>query len=343
MILRRQSTDRVLRGATGFTLVELLVVIAIIGILVALLLPAIQAAREAARRTQCINNVKQLCLAALNYETQQKRFPPSKLAQLVPNPKGGRPIENRQSTMAYLLSYVEESSLADQWNLNLPWDYSDPSLPIDNAELSQTPVQAFLCPSAPNDRSTSDSSNPAAFDYRIGERMVQSGDMNRVALPNFIQEGVVKDRPNSKGRYDGLLYAHIERQSDGSIAISFPRIKQVTDGLSQTIMWTEVAGSPVFYRDGASVTSGRPNSTQTGETQGGDTWANYDNFYWVGHDRCGGFFSCHNNEEIYSFHPGGAIFGFGDGSARYIAESINPDVFVSLFTRDSNDIVTDNQ
>ena len=75
------------RRSTGFTLVELLVVIAIIGILVALLLPAIQAAREAARRSSCINNLRQMGLAMLNYESSYKVFPPSDV--LVPNTNGG--------------------------------------------------------------------------------------------------------------------------------------------------------------------------------------------------------------------------------------------------------------
>jgi hypothetical protein len=107
-------------------------------------------------------------------------------------------------------------------------------------------------------------------------------------------------------------------------------------------MWTEVGGAPVYYRDGVLVSSGRPNSSLTGETQGGDSWANFDNFYHIGHPpHCGAFFSCHNNEEIYSFHSGGAMFGFGDGTVRFIQDSIDPDVFLSIFTRDSEDVVND--
>src|SRR5712672_1227575 len=96
----------------GFTLVELLVVVAIIGILVALLLPAIQAAREAARRSQCQSNMKQMCLATLNFETQKKYLPPSKWEE-----KGagfGQVVGH--STLSYLLPYLEETALADKWS-----------------------------------------------------------------------------------------------------------------------------------------------------------------------------------------------------------------------------------
>src|SRR3954454_14102840 len=107
-----------LRGPVGFTLVELLVVVAIIGILVALLLPAIQAAREAARRSQCQNHMKQIGLATLNFETQKKYLPPSKWAE-----KGtaiGQTVGH--STLSYLLPYVEETALADQWSFKVNWD-----------------------------------------------------------------------------------------------------------------------------------------------------------------------------------------------------------------------------
>src|SRR5688572_25860615 len=119
------------RCLRGFTLVELLVVIAIIGILVALLLPAIQAAREAARRATCQNNMKQLTLASLNYESQQKKLPPSKYKETIPV-SGGRPIDNIHSTISFVLEYMEEAAVADQFDLDLPWDDSKPSQAIDN-------------------------------------------------------------------------------------------------------------------------------------------------------------------------------------------------------------------
>src|SRR4051812_25564185 len=115
---------RKIRDRGAFTLVELLVVIAIIGILVALLLPAIQAARDAARRTTCQNHIKQLGLATLNYETAKKQFPPSKSDVFVSGPTGV--TEVLHSTIQYILPYMEETAIADQWNFKETWNKSNP-------------------------------------------------------------------------------------------------------------------------------------------------------------------------------------------------------------------------
>jgi prepilin-type N-terminal cleavage/methylation domain-containing protein len=339
----RIKTTGAVGSSAGFTLVELLVVIAIIGILVALLLPAIQAAREAARRATCQSNMKQLCLATLNHESTYKQFPPSKFQEYVATT--GRPDCVQHSTMPYLLSFVEETAIAAQWDFKRTWNHSDPTKPTDNRRLSQTTIAVFRCPTAPQERATPDPANPnttllnaGAVDYRVCDAFAL-GPNN--ALRVLINAGLVRDRRNSSGRYDGLLYNTIdnERCSTGPLA----RIKDVTDGLSQTFLWFETGGAPLFYRNGQLASSGRPGASASGETQGGDSWANHENWYVV-HDYCGtSFFNCHNNEEVYSFHSGGAFHGFGDGAVRFISDSIDPDVYVSLLTRDSNDVINENQ
>jgi prepilin-type N-terminal cleavage/methylation domain-containing protein len=327
-------------SSTGFTLVELLVVIAIIGILVALLLPAIQAAREAARRTTCQSNMKQLTLATLNYETQQKKLPPSKYNVSIQT--SGRPIENKHSTFVFLLPYLEETAVTDKYNLDLPWDNSQPALAYDNARLGQTRIDVMRCPTAPQDRATASGLNPGAFDYRVCDAFAV--DTPARAIEELITQGLVKARRNTRNAYHSMLWNAVRANSvTGLWETDFPKLKFCTDGTSQTMMWFETGGAPIYYRDGLEVQSIRPGASATGETQGGDTWANYDNWYVV-HNRCGtSFFNCHNNEEIYSFHVGGAFFGMGDGAVRFVSTTIDPDAFVSLFTRDSSDIVTDSQ
>ena len=126
----------------AFTLVELLVVIAIIGILVALLLPAVQTAREAARRIQCINQIRQLCLASLTYESANRSFPPG----LVDDDNNLQ--EAQHNGFVFLLPYFEESALHDQYNFNENWK-SD-----SNKVVAQSRIEFLICPS--NDSSVPD-------------------------------------------------------------------------------------------------------------------------------------------------------------------------------------------
>src|SRR3954468_10231194 len=125
-----------MQRSRAFTLVELLVVIAIIGILVALLLPAIQAAREAARRSQCQNNLKQLGIAFLNYEQSNKKFP---LAFTKPI----APAHGTNNWAPFILAYAEEGNLVAGYNLNEDWWRSP------NREIVQTFLPLLLCPSTP--------------------------------------------------------------------------------------------------------------------------------------------------------------------------------------------------
>jgi hypothetical protein len=241
-----------------------------------------------------------------------------------------------------LLPYVEEQALADQFSLDRNWDETTkaPGQTLSNHDLNETLVQVFRCATAPQERATVVGAvvkpNRGAVDYRVCDAFAI--DIPTRAINEEIAAGKVRARPNSKGAYHSMLFNRLD--TSGSVPVGeYAKLKNTTDGTSQTMMWFETGAAPIKWKNGQEVPVSGIGGGSSGETTGGTSWADYNNWYVI-HDRCGdSFFNCNNNEEIYSFHSGGAFFGFGDGAVHFISTDIDPDVFVSLFTRDSNDIV----
>jgi prepilin-type N-terminal cleavage/methylation domain-containing protein len=335
-----------LRARRAFTLVELLVVIAIIGVLVALLLPAIQAAREAARRAQCQNNLKQLGLAVLNYESAKKTLPPAYTR--TPD----------HHLIAFLLPYIEQGGLAAQWNLNKNWwDDTPAGSKTTNAKLAKTAIPNLQCPSVP---AAGHIRQENATDYTVCAKFVEGQNWAKYYLMHT-SPPQIKDRGNLQtvdgyveneetgamdkytGNYwESMLGQALIAPASGARPSSPPnRLKDVTDGLSNSFMLFEQAGVPDRYDQSGNYQPVNPANGKEWRAQS-QGWADNDTVFDWGHNlsQCGyKVFNCHNGDEIYGFHQGSAMFTLGDGSARTFQDTIDPDVFTSLFTRNGDDTV----
>src|SRR5438270_413605 len=139
------------RSPAGFTLIELLVVIAIIGVLIALLLPAVQKVREAANRMQCTNNLKQLGLAMHSFENTRGGFPPCRVTggTAFPELPTANPA-NQHSWAPFMLPYLEQQALYQQYNFKVAFENNTTATGgITNYQVIQHDIKVFLCPSAP--------------------------------------------------------------------------------------------------------------------------------------------------------------------------------------------------
>ena len=309
---------------SAFTLIEMLVVIAIIGILIALLLPAVQMAREAGRRSQCQNNAKQLALAAHNFHDSKGRFPSSV------RPAGLTPLP-RIAGLTFILPFIDQGNVYDKYDQTVNW--SDPK----NKEAVQTAIPSFLCPASPE---------PKRLDG-LPEASPWTADVAAVTdySPTIGVDQRLKDSALVDEAGAGILTKNGE-----------PRMGDVTDGLSNTIIYAESAGRPYVYRKGKRVGTlpanrvnaggwARPasdfsvdGSSLDGATLPGPCAINCTNGEEIGGAFPHPYYGSEGTAEAFSFHPGGATFAFGDGSVRFINEDIPIKLFARLVTRGGGEI-----
>lgn len=326
----------------GFTLVELLVVIAIIGVMVSLLLPAVQAAREAARRMQCSNNLKQIGLALHNYESAHKVFPAQSSG-----PRPGIHFNARRgSWFTAILPFLEQSSLADQYDWRLNWHDAG------NAAAVMTEVSAFRCPSALDRR---------GFEWAVLVNYANATTTSFTTTPRDFYNGANTDYANVGGistQLNNVLPAN-QRLGDplncGILKSTAVKLAEITDGLSNTILVVECAGRPDLFQKGRRVPDGTTPKTWSGFASvtrpfpTGGVWASHNKGFLVSGAQPDGntairpgicSINCSNDNEIYSFHAGGANVLMTDGSVNFLTASLPIEQLAALVSRNGSEVVS---
>jgi prepilin-type N-terminal cleavage/methylation domain-containing protein len=351
--------------AAGFTLVELLVVIAIIATLIGLLLPAVQSARASARRASCMNNMRQVALAALNYESSKKRMPPRKFTKVVTDSRRNRqltvpgPNQNSAPPLVLIMPYFEEASsfalfdLDYDTNNDSPISSDIPRKPNANAQARTQQVAAFRCPADPSNGSvpawgTTLPSGRTNYMACVGGASVRGG----TAIDGIF---AMPDPPSGQ-------------------LMSGYKIGQLTDGTSKTALFAEVMRGTADWqsseRDHTSAYIGNSPFSGTREVDGtgvrecgptGDRTARQTIVYtgnqlhrdlpftfmythtlppnWnapnPGGQRwnCGSLNYTQAHIAASSYHPGGVVVAMADVSTRFVNENIDLSVWQGVGSR----------
>jgi prepilin-type N-terminal cleavage/methylation domain-containing protein/prepilin-type processing-associated H-X9-DG protein len=310
----------------ALTLIELLVVIAILAILLGLLIPAVQKVREAANRSNCANNLRQLALAIHNHANSVGGFEPSRAVIVQLTPTTSTTIVTNWG--ALILPEIEQGAVAQIYNTSR--NFNDPA----NAQAVQTNLSVYLCPSVPaGDRIFPWPSNPAGQTLQLAV-----SDYTGVAGVNagMWPKQLTSPKP---ANLKGIM-------NSGGGAIGSPRSQvttflQIRDGLSHTLLLVECAGRPNIYwgrtDSGMMMNSGVPGA---GWAQANTTsFQGFDPVTHSGNGRC--MINCTNNLGAYSFHPGGVNVAMGDGSVRFLSDQIQPELFAALCTMAGEEVLSD--
>ena len=348
----------------GFTLIELLVVIAIIAVLISLLLPAVQSAREAARRAQCVNNLKQLALAAHNYESAQGTFPMGN-GYMYPADQGGACSTawwHMHSAFNLMLPFIEGAARYSSYNFAIPGRAAAP--PGLRTRRPRPPRSAtYLCPSEPD--YTKKSWDPLITQYTHSSYAMSRGRDENIyfnwAVAAFPDPGAVNFQSCNSTNGDGMFGADIGI-----------RISAVTDGTSNTFLFGEVSRWPnepasflmeanaTFAANVSQYYSGEvrpmtgafviPQLNSPPDVDGSVTNACFGSAvvppdWWnptAPNYNAAAAAACRKLGQwaFRSLHPGGANFAFADGSVHFVKNSVNYATYLGLGTRAAGEILS---
>jgi prepilin-type N-terminal cleavage/methylation domain-containing protein/prepilin-type processing-associated H-X9-DG protein len=325
----------------GFTIVELLVVISIIGVLIALLLPAVQSARETARRTQCQNNLKNMALATLNFEATNTHFPPAARVRIGTPPDSVKPPISRHGGISLILPYFEESAAFEA--IDYDWDWNHP---INEPHTKQNLGGILTCPTAPGGREP----------HHVTDMLAaKSLDMSAGKLKPLIDSGLVDSKKGADPDHRiwrGLLQDDLIVINVGTNSIvpedsdrRVVRSGHVKDGLSNTWMWFESAGKPHIYGveqilHERGVTWGQ-DDRRARQINSRYRWASQNTTIAI-NDYCGEqqIINCDNISKPFSFHGDGTNIAYADGAVRYHGQEMAAQVFVAFYTIAGREIVS---
>lgn len=319
-----QRIARPLPPRRAFTLIELLVVIAVIAVLISLLLPAVQAAREAARRMQCQNNLKQMGVGFHNFAEAKKDVFPNNTTLYLNPAATAWPFYGLKSPYGswstQILPYIDRSELFKKYDPTKDWWDNTGS----NATVAAFRNPMYLCPDGPNPYRVMKTTNSAGFTFD--------------AVPSdYVGVGGMYDTSNTGANYHrGVMQAKVADQPT--------RTADIKDGLSNTIAIVEITDKPNLWRVGKLVTDNSA-TVYTGAATVSGQWAapNWNDLRGWSSDGKTAFglcvINCSNSASVYSFHPGGANVLKCDGSVRFLGMSMNRSVMIALVSVSEKDLV----
>ena len=351
----------------AFTLIELLVVIAVIGMLVGMLLPAVQAARESANRSRCTNNMKQIGLGLHQFHDAKNAFPQAYVALSSADPTAPPGTgEYGAGAFVVILPYMEQATISQGGRGGFGIDatraaLSSLNMPPNNPGYS-TAIPIFLCPSSPGPPTIDYSAELANSFHDFGVSLIPAPGLIFGRTDYCPDAGMMAAMPGITINAGASI---IVQPPDGPV-----RFADVTDGTSNTFMVVEDAGRPGWY--GPKGAAKEPDigayqpmiGTYQGGTkgpapQGGGAWADPLNYNATnGADPSGsaiaaggGFMGipvapwscavgCSNDSEIFSFHPQGTNVLFGDGSVRWVKSGLSMRLTQALLSRAGNEVIS---
>ncbi len=327
-----------LNSRPAFTLIEVLVVIAIIGILVGMLVPAVQKVRQSAARVQCANNLKQMALACHSIVSVNRGFPPSRTIYVTSGAKAGTLAQaggaatNGHGWGVNLLPYIEQKNLYDSYQFYPSAKWGNWAWDVNQAVVSK-PVEIYQCPATPmQNRTTVVSTSTPGFNT-TNCNISPTSPGKAVYGDYFAPWSLTTTGLSGVGSTKPALDPYG----------NFVPLASFTDGLSNTILFNECAGRPDYYIKGKRQAS---NSNMSNPYWWGP-WASFNAYALQTYSADGTkqgtacSINCNNSQGVYSFHSGGANFAFCDGSVRFISEGISALALMELFSRNGNEVVTD--